>query len=312
MSHNILITGGSGYLGGTLLASLKSANLPKYSQLYALVRTDTQAAAVRQYDAEPLTLNLSSPDSITTAIVDKRITIIYQLHDAIDVTSTVHFISALAQVKALTGQQVHYLFTTGAKLFSSHAGAPTSGPLLDTDPHLYDIQKKQEEDAPHAIWRQGVRANNLVISTASALGVRSYIFAPCIVYGQGRGFGNPISIQTVAIVRAAKALRRVYRVDEGRPTWPVCHVEDNTGLYVEMLRAMLEGREIGHGKEGYYLASPGSVGWEEIYEAVGMAMRKRGEADDETVGEADEGVLEKMGEALGCPADFVSVQVGGL
>jgi hypothetical protein len=47
--------------------------------------------------------------------------------------------------------------------------------------------------------------------------VKSYIFAPCIVYGRGEGFGNPISIQTVAIVQAAQALRRVYSVDDGKP-----------------------------------------------------------------------------------------------
>lgn len=34
--------------------------------------------------------------------------------------------------------------TTGAKLFSSHAGAPTDRPLLDTDPNLYSIQRAQK------------------------------------------------------------------------------------------------------------------------------------------------------------------------
>jgi hypothetical protein len=68
------------------------------------------------------------------------------------------------------------------------------------------------------------------------LGVRSYVFVPCIVCkmsprepytiylntddfldGEGRGFGNRISIQTVAVIKAARALRKVYRVHEGRP-----------------------------------------------------------------------------------------------
>lgn len=37
--------------------------------------------------------------------------------------------------------------TTGAKLFSSHAGAPIDAPLLDTHPELYSIQKAQVETA---------------------------------------------------------------------------------------------------------------------------------------------------------------------
>ena len=57
-------------------------------------------------------------------------------------------------------------------------------------------------------------ANNKVIEAGEKHGVSTYIYIPCIVYGRGSGFGNRISIQTVAVVRAAKALRRVCKVDD--------------------------------------------------------------------------------------------------
>lgn len=57
-------------------------------------------------------------------------------------------------------------------------------------------------------------ANNEVIEAGEKHGVSTYIYIPCIVYGRGSGFGNRISIQTVAVVRAAKALRRVCKVDD--------------------------------------------------------------------------------------------------
>lgn len=60
---------------------------------------------------------------------------------------------------------------------------------------------------------QAVATNNTVIETAEAYGVRSYIFVPCIVYGEGDGFGNKISIQTTAVVCAAKKLGTVYDVN---------------------------------------------------------------------------------------------------
>jgi nucleoside-diphosphate-sugar epimerase len=312
MLHNILITGGSGYLGGTLIASLESVKLPAYNKLYALVRTDKQADSVRQYNAEPMTIDLSDPSSITSSIVDNKITIVFHLFDAVDIRTPEIVIKALAQVKAETGNQTHFVFTTGAKLFSEFAAAPTDRVLLDTDPNLYEIHKKQEKEAPFPIWAQGTRASNLIVETAEKYGVRSYIFIPCIVYGRGLGFGNPISIQTVAIVKAAKATRTMYKVDQGKPRWPVSHVLDNTSLYIELLRAMLEGRDIGHGKRGYYLASSGRVAWDDIYEAMAKALKARGVIDDENLKEADDEALEKMSEVLGWGKDFVRVHVGGL
>lgn len=149
MSHNILITGASGYLGGTLLARWSSANLPHYQKLYTLTRTEEQAKAVRQYGAEPLAINLKEEASINKAIVDNKITIIYYLIDAVNSDVQVHMIKALAQVKKQTGQHVHFLHTTGAKLFSSHSGFPTDRPVSDTDAELYELQKGSQ--APHAL-----------------------------------------------------------------------------------------------------------------------------------------------------------------
>jgi nucleoside-diphosphate-sugar epimerase len=307
MSHRILITGASGYLGGTLLARWKDARLPTYSKLYALVRTDDQAAAVKQYDAEPITVNLEDNNSIAKAITDNQITIVYYLFDAWGKT-IIPFIEALAEVKKSTGSDVHFLFTTGAKMFSSHAGAPTDNPLLDTDSDMYDLQKRQKGQP---LVQEAIDANTRVIDAAEVLGVRSYIFVPCIVYGKGEGFGNPMSIQTVAIVQAARKVRGVYKVDEGRPSWPVCHVVDNAMLYVEILRGILEGKDIGHGKNGFYLASSGGITWDELYAAMAIALKKRGIVDDDNIKKADDAIMEEMGEALGCPGFAVPIQLGG-
>ncbi|KAK7698416.1 hypothetical protein SLS64_012537 [Diaporthe eres] len=331
-SHRILVTGASGYLGGTLLARWKGADLPAYDKLYALVRTDAQAKAVEQYGAEALTFDSRDEAAVRKAVVDNKITIVYYLIDAIRSEAQVNFIKALAEVKKATGQEVHFLHTTGAKMFSSHAGAPTDAPLLDTNPALYSIHKTQVEAAPFDLIKtqaldheespprsgkpadlvpQAVSTNNIVIEEAEKYGVRSYIFAPCMVYGRGEGFGNTISIQTVAIVKAAQAMKRVYKVDEGRPTWPVCHILDNTALYFEILRTILAGKELSHGRAGYFLASPGSVAWDDLYTAMAAALAKRNIIGDDSVVPANDSILEQIGEALGCSPEFVGVQIGG-
>ncbi|CAI6327536.1 unnamed protein product [Periconia digitata] len=323
MSHNILITGGTGYLGGSLLADLTTANLPPYAHLFALVRNPSQATAMETHypNVIPLTIDLTSPASITTTIVSHNITIIYHLIDARDTNTPTYFIRGLAAVQKSTGIQTHFLFTTGAKLFSSHAGAPSTDPLPDSSPDMYDLQKRLTTSAPLELARQGTLANTLVVDEASQLGVRAYIFAPCIVYGAGRGaFGNRISIQTVAVVKAAKALGKV--VDVNVPgtesSWPVCHIDDNTALYVAILRAALEGRDdVPFGKDGWYLASSGSVAWKQFYEGVAKPMKKMGVVESEQVErwDGDEEALRGMWGAWGHPGEptleLVRMVIGG-
>ncbi|KAI8623993.1 NAD(P)-binding protein [Xylariaceae sp. FL1651] len=309
MSHNILITGGSGYLGGDLLARWNEANLPAYKKLFALVRTPSQADAVRQYGAEPLTFDAYDEAAVRAAVMDNNISIVFHLIAPATHISQGHFIKAMAEVKKNTGLDVHFLHTTGAKLFSSHAGAPTDRPLLDTDPQLYEIQKRQK--APHEWMQRGVDTNIFVIDEAEKHGVRSYVFAPCIVYGKSEGFGNPISIQTVAIVRAAKAVKRMYRVDSDRPTWPVCNVMDNTTMYLELMRNILAGKNPSYGKNGFYLAASGSVAWDDLYTAMAKGLAKRNVINEETLIRADDQALEGMAKGLEIPTSLVSVMVGG-
>ncbi|KIW92777.1 uncharacterized protein Z519_06626 [Cladophialophora bantiana CBS 173.52] len=329
MSHTILITGASGYLGGTLLARWTQTSLPAYKRLFALVRSDEQATLVKKHFggvAEPLQFDTKDGAAVREAVVTNHISIVYFLIDAMTADAQVHFIRALAEVKRSTGLDVHFLHTSGAKIFSSHAGAPTDRPLLDTEADLYEIQKAQK--APIPLMQSAVNTNNTVIEQAESLGVHSYIFVPCIVYGRGEGFGNRISIQTVAIVRAARALRRVYNVDSGRPSWPVCHVLDNTSLYLALLRGILSSsssndssngtgaKPPGCGKHGYYLASSGHVVWEDLYAAMGTRLAQRGLVDGDpttagTVEHATDDVLGKMGAALGCPKELVALHLGG-
>ncbi|KAM0247761.1 hypothetical protein ACHAQJ_009722 [Trichoderma viride] len=293
--HNILLSGASGYLGGSILAQMHSSSsgstkLPAHGTIYALVRSDTQAQAVRDYGAEPVEFDPSDETAIEKFILDCEV-----------VERQTLFIRALAKLQQRTGQEVHFLQTSGAKVFSDLAGTPTDKPILDTDPGLYEIQREQQSRAPYPAFQklespredtahnesgpnvsQAAGTNNTVISLAEELGVKSYIFAPCIVYGKGLGFGNLISAQTVAIVKAAKEAKRVYRVDDNFATWPVCHIKDNTDLYIRLLAAILsESSNPGHGRHGYYLPSSGSVAWNDIYGHMAVVLAKKGIVEDE-------------------------------
>lgn len=194
---------------------------------------------------------------------------------------------------------------------------------------------------------QAVDTNNIIIEEAAAQGVKAYIFAPCIVCkqpvidfpkgqfltecpdGKNEGFGNPISIQTREIVKAAKAAGRVYSITPGRPvspprrkddllnlimrveTWPVCHVTDNATLYLQLLRAILNGDNPGSGKNGYYLASAGSVAWDDLYAAMAKALFKRGIISTDEVMQADQKAVDIMAKGMGVDTSLVEMGLAG-
>jgi uncharacterized protein YbjT (DUF2867 family) len=150
MLRNILITGGSGYIGGSLLAQLKEiTGLPSYGTTYALVRNEDQAAKVKShYNATPLNLDLEDQSAITAALLDKQISVVFFLINAFNADAQVKFIEALAAVKDRHGVQTHFLHTTGAKLFSSFTGHPTDRVVSDAEDGLYEIQKAAKSKFP--------------------------------------------------------------------------------------------------------------------------------------------------------------------
>lgn len=150
MPPNILITGGSGYIGGSLLATLKTTrNLPPHGTIYALVRNSDQASKAKShYNATPITLDLESQSAITSTLLDKQISIVFFMINAFNADAQLKFIEALAAVREKHGIETHFLHTTGAKLFSSFTGHPTDRVLSDAEEGLYDVQKAAKSKFP--------------------------------------------------------------------------------------------------------------------------------------------------------------------
>ncbi len=109
MATNILITGVSGYLGGTIAAQLPSANLPSHGTIYALVRGEKQEKAVADLGLQPIRFDPYNEAEVENALLVNGISVVFWLIDAFKADAQSLFIQALAKVKAQTGNEVHFL-----------------------------------------------------------------------------------------------------------------------------------------------------------------------------------------------------------
>ena len=151
MAVNVLITGGSGYLGGSLLDLLsRNKPLPNCGTIFALVRSQEQAKKTKEfYRCTPTILNLSDEAEVTRYLLEKKISVVFHLIDSRNSDTQVVLIKALGAVGKELGVTTHFLHTTGAKIFSGFADHPTDRAISDTEDGLAAMQANaQPELAP--------------------------------------------------------------------------------------------------------------------------------------------------------------------
>ncbi|KIY67679.1 NAD(P)-binding protein [Cylindrobasidium torrendii FP15055 ss-10] len=300
-----LITGGTGYLGAELLERIsKWQNL----EIFALVRQDAQAEQIKALGFFPARFDLYDHDSAAGFVRDNEITVVFHLADAFKHAPGKAFIEGLADVKAKTGKEVHFLHTSGAKVFSSHVGINRH---LSDDEDVYTLQKGAKLPVP--LFAGPVEACTAAHELGESLGVRTYVFVPPMVYGPRDGFGNKLSIQYVDIVKIALRLKAVYLVPDETYSWPFCHLQDVTSLYAAILAAIADGKDIPHGKAGgYYFAVGGEYKWKDLYQGIATALAKRGRIEDANLRTPKDEDILAMSTVLKSPLkEMVYVSVGG-
>lgn len=78
-----------------------------------------------------------------------------------------------------------------------------------------------------------------------------------------------------------------------------------------LTKAILQDSNPGSGKQGFYLASSGSAGWDDIYSATNKALAKRGIIENASVQPVTDEALQKMAKALNVQTSSVVVKIGG-
>jgi len=285
----ILLTGATGFVGGSVLTALLNSPSLKTQQITCLLRSSSAASTLTAtYGDRIQTLLYNGLDDTTTA------TTAAASHDIVIYCTLSHhtpgilaLIRGLAQRKATTGQPVWFVHTSGT---SNLGDLPVSGKYLHTPPDrefddarddVYAFERERDAVVPYFQRTAELAA----IDTGMELGVKTVVIMSPTIYGVGTGLFNRASIQVPACVRTALMGGRSVVIGEGAGVWDHVHVEDMAALYQVVVEKIVDknGEGVPAGRKGILFCANGRHSWKEVAQGVADALVEAGKMEDRTV-----------------------------
>jgi nucleoside-diphosphate-sugar epimerase len=234
--NRILITGITGYIGGTIAVKLKERGY----DILGLARKDSDIEALKALGIQALKGSLQDVDVLEKAITSSEAVI--HTADSDDLKVAEAFISLLK------GTGKTFIYTSGSAVVANWDRPETATFVYTEDFPL-------ETDSP--VGRR-VIINNAVLRSAIQ-GVRSIVVVPSMVYGTGLLL-NKESNQIPLLIKTAQEKGFAVYAGDGAQSWSNVHVEDLADLYVSALEKAKPG--------SYFFAENGLASFREIAEAI--------------------------------------------
>ena len=269
----VLVTGVTGFIGGTILTHLLSSPNPKTKALKisVLTRNDDRVKEFISANLKVYTLHdLDDTEAITIAAAENDIVI----HTA----SGYHSASAKAIIEGLGRRkaqdpdaEVYYIHTSGTSNLADKPISKThleSRTFSDKDPDIYAYLKKREEIEQYAQRTTDI----VVVETGKKENVPTTIIMSPTIYGLGLGKFNRVTVQYPAQIKSTVKEGIAEYVGHGQGVWDHVHVLDLAELYEIVLLDWVEGqRKVPVGEKGIVFSETGSARWREVAERIAKA-----------------------------------------
>ncbi|KAI1765483.1 NAD dependent epimerase/dehydratase family protein [Hypoxylon sp. FL1150] len=279
----ILLTGATGYIGGTILTQLLASTSPalKDATISLLLRGPDRAAKLTSaYGSRVRPILYKDLDDLEATVAAAS------QHDLVINTtlgyhppSGVALVRGLAQRKAATGRDVWMIHTSGT---SNIGDRPVSKAWVEPDHELDDAADdvycyEKDREAREGPYLQRT-AEMAVVDAGLALGVKTLAIMSPAIFGLGTGLFNKTSVQIPAYIRSVLRHGRAVVIGDGDGVWDVVHVQDLAELYLVVVRRILEGGGEGvpTGKEGIIFSGNGRHTWNEVAQGAADACFAEG------------------------------------
>ncbi|KAI0525434.1 NAD dependent epimerase/dehydratase family protein-like protein [Xylaria bambusicola] len=281
----ILLTGASGFIGGSVLTQLLNSTSPSIQSapITCLMRgADRAAKLIATYGDRVIPVLYSDLDDLeTTTAVAAQHDVVISTTVGYHTPSTRAIQEGLAQRKRThPGSEPWFIHTSGTSNVGSRSvssASPEGGTFDDVADDVYGFEVAQNTKEPYA-----QRTTELaVVDAGLELDVRTLVVMAPTIYGVGSGLFRKHSIQIPAFVATALDHGRAVVISDGRAEWDHVHVQDLAALYeILALKALDAGDALPWGKKGIIFASVGRHSWGEIAQGVARACHDLGVLPD--------------------------------
>ncbi|KAI5468118.1 NAD dependent epimerase/dehydratase family protein [Mariannaea sp. PMI_226] len=302
----ILITGATGYIGGSVLTTLlesKDSNISTCS-FSALVRKQEHADLLIEKGINGIVFSGLDDTTLVREVASK--------HDiVINTASAFHFRAAEAMILGLadrkkeTGEETYYIHTSGTSSLGDYpiSGGYTENRILSDKEDIYAYQRYRESLQPY----QQRTTDLVVFEKGEAANVKTYILMSPTIYGLGSGFFNRTSIQIDGIIRAARRSGFTPVVGTGAFEWDHVHISDMVKLYELVVSRLLAGDDLPSNKKGIYFNETGHQSWREVSERIAKEGKALGYLPSDEVRELS---MEESVAALGKALPPAAIELG--
>ncbi|KAH8816991.1 NAD dependent epimerase/dehydratase family protein [Xylogone sp. PMI_703] len=270
----LLITGATGFIGGSVLETLLNSphgNI-KNLRFSAIVRNIEKAKQLSDRGVNLIEFSgLDDSEALTRAASQHDIVI--NTANGFHSESARALILGLGQRRKETGKDVYFFHTTGTSNIADkpHSKEYYEPRILTDKDDLYSYLQAREAREPYA-----QRTTDLVsIKTGLEVGVRTYLIMSPLIYGTGKGMKRQ-SVQVPTIIRTALEMGQVGVIGNGYGVWDAVHIGDVTPLYELLLAKVLAGEDIPYGPKGIFFAETEDFTWLSLAEGLAKEMYKQG------------------------------------
>lgn len=267
------MTGGTGYIGGSVLALMIERGYLNRFDVSVLVRRQPMAERLARMGVTPVLGDLDSLDLL--AEESAKADVVLNMANCDHVDSAVYILHGQARRYLDTGVRPLLIHTSGAGVLTSASKGTGLPPSKEPEAAIWDDADTARHvaippDAPH-------RLVDLKVLAATDEGiVRGALVVPPTVFGRGVGplAERRLSIQIPRLIYRALTSGQARFVGQGENVWPNVHVADLADLYLRALDAWLSDAAVW---DGFRLLYPVTehFRWVDVAQRIAQELHQR-------------------------------------